>query len=88
MKFWTLKDLAVAMQLHPRTVKRWWKLLNVKPSVAGNGCHRWTERRAKLLLKRWSAYWTARGHSPQVISQQYAGGYDDPAQLKFRFLKK
>ena len=36
----TTKDLAAAMLLHPRTVKKWWRKLRVPPRIRGHGCHR------------------------------------------------
>lgn len=53
---YTTKDLANVMLLHVRTVKRWWKKLNVPPFVSRNGCHRWTYRQAITLLNRWRKY--------------------------------
>ncbi len=82
MKYYTTKDLASLMLLHPRTVKRWWHKLRVPPSVGVHRNHRWTERKAKLLLKRWQDYWTTRGTSPEIIKDKFAGIYEDPQQLK------
>ena len=53
---YTTKDIACAMLLHPRTVKRWWRRLNVPPLVSVNGCHRWTFRQCVTLLNRWAKY--------------------------------
>lgn len=82
MKYYTTKDLAAEMLLHPRTVKKWWRKLRVPPSVGVHRCHRWTERKANLLLKRWQDYWTTRGTSPEIIKDKFAGIYEDPQQLK------
>ena len=80
------------MLLHPRTVKRWWKLLAVPPDAcAGNGCHRWTERAAKRLFQRWRKYWAGRGTLPQAVADKF-GGVDsflsEQRQLKFPFYTK
>lgn len=71
MSLLTTKDLAREMGLHPRTVKRWWRKLKVKPDAcAGNGCHRWTPTGSAKLLKRWKAYWLKRGQlAPQATSK-------------------
>lgn len=61
----TLKDLAQKTQLHPRTVKRWWKKLRVPPTVPGVASHRWSEHDANLFLKRWAAYWQKRNQHAQ-----------------------
>ena len=52
--------LASEMQLTPRTFKRWWKKLNVPPTVPGHASHRWSDQDAALLLKRWEQYWKKR----------------------------
>jgi hypothetical protein len=52
----TQKDLAVAMQLHPRTVRRWYKRLKVPPTVPGQACNRWTEADADKLLAKWKKW--------------------------------
>ncbi len=52
----TTKDLARAMGRHPRTVKHWWKRLNVPPFIQGNACHRWTPRQVRTLLRRWQKH--------------------------------
>lgn len=52
----TNKDIARATQLHVRSVKRWWKRLNVPPFINRNGTHRWTYRQAKIFLERWQQY--------------------------------
>ena len=74
MSLLTTKDLARAMALHPRTVKRWWKRLKVKPDAcAGNGCHRWTATAYARLLKRWQAYWAGRGLPAPEATRKFAG---------------
>lgn len=75
MALLTTKDLAREMGLHPRTVKRWWKRLKVKPDAcAGNSCHRWTPAAYAKLLKRWQAYWEKRGkHRAPEATSKFAG---------------
>jgi hypothetical protein len=53
---YTTKDLACAMLCHPRTVKRWWKKLNVPPFAGKHGAHRWTYRQCLTLINRWKSY--------------------------------
>lgn len=55
----TLKGLAVELQLHPRTVKRWWKRLGVPPTIPGHASHRWSERDAERFKRRLAEYWKA-----------------------------
>ena len=82
----TLKDLANEMQLHPRTVKRWWKKLGVPPTVQGHGSHRWDETDAGRLLKAWHDYWAMRGHQAAVQGQKFSGLLrEDPFQLPLKF---
>ena len=74
MSLLTTKDLAREMGLHPRTVKRWWKRLKVKPDAcAGNSCHRWTPAAYAKLLKRWRAYWEKRGLPAPEATSKFAG---------------
>ena len=74
MSLLTTKDLAREMGLHPRTVKRWWRKLKVKPDAcAANSCHRWTPKAAARLLKRWRAYWEKRGQCAPVAASKFAG---------------
>jgi hypothetical protein len=53
---YTTKDLATVMLMHEKTVKRWWRKLNVPPLIAGNRSHRWTQRQATRLIERWQKY--------------------------------
>jgi hypothetical protein len=70
------------MDIHPRTVKRWWRRLRVPPDVRGHCSHRWTPERAGLLLRRWQAYWLASGRDAGTQAKRYAGIYrGDPHQL-------
>lgn len=48
----TLKDLAREFQVSTRTVKKWWVLVNVTPTIPGHACHRWSEADAEKLTKR------------------------------------
>jgi hypothetical protein len=63
-RFVRLKDLAAQMDLHPRTVKDWWRRLKVPPTIRGQACHRWSPKDADKLLKRWRSYWRKKryGH--------------------------
>lgn len=82
----TTKDLAVELQLHPRTVKRWWKKLGVPPDACtGNGCHRWTPEAVASLKRKWREWWTMRGHSPEVQSQKFTGSLIDKKQIEINF---
>jgi hypothetical protein len=57
------KSLAVEMNCHPRTVKRWWKKLNVPPDVIGHGINRWYLRNARKLIARWKKYRATHRHA-------------------------
>ena len=61
----TLKDLAQRLQLHPRTVKRWWQRLNVPPTIPAHACHRWSEKDAKRLERACAEYWKKRSPKHQ-----------------------
>ena len=74
MSLLTTKDLAREMGLHPRTVKRWWKRLKVRPDAcAGNSCHRWTPAAYAKLLQRWRAYWAKRCLPAPEATRKFAG---------------
>ena len=87
MPLLTTKDLAAEMLLHPRTVKRWWRRLDVPPDACnGNGCHRWTEAGAARLFKAWRAYWLRADTDPVSVAQKVAGTFNpDYLQLLFNF---
>lgn len=86
-----LKDIAAAMDVHPRTAKRWWKKLDaecrrlrlprVKPDVIGHGPHRWEPATAARLIKLWRLHYESRGTSPQIARAKYAGDLSDARQL-------
>lgn len=86
----TTKDLAREMGLHPRTVKRWWRLLRVPPDAcAGNGCHRWTPRAGKRLLKKWRAHWLKRGFRSGEMAGKFRGEVKaarDKKQLRLKLI--
>ena len=74
MPLLTTKDIARELALHPRTVKRWWKRLKVRPDAcAGNGCHRWTPPAYAKLRQRWLAYWAKRGQPAPLGTSKFAG---------------
>ena len=74
----TTKDLAQLMQLHARTVKRWWKKLGVPPDACnGNGCHRWTPEAVEKLLTGWKHYWASRDRSPEVVKAKAEGRFSE-----------
>ena len=87
----TTKDLAAAMLLHPRTVKKWWRKLRVSPRIRGHGCHRWTHAQAALLLKRWHDYWIKRGVKAPAAAAVYSGAVKraaDKQQLRLELFAK
>ena len=65
-----LKDLAREMQLSPRSVKRWCKVLGVPPTVPGHASHRWTRGDAQKLFERWKAYWQQRTYEQSNPSRR------------------
>ncbi|MEN9575634.1 MAG: hypothetical protein RL514_3489 [Verrucomicrobiota bacterium] len=74
MPLLTTKDLARKMAVHPKTVKRWWRKLKVKPDAcSAHHCHRWTPAAAARLLKRWRAYWEKRGQRAPEATTKFAG---------------
>lgn len=87
MSLYTTKDLAAEMLLHPRTVKRWWRKLNVPPDAcSGNACHRWTEAGKARLMRAWRDWWLMRGHTPEAQASKFEfGRTDDPRQRVFIF---
>jgi hypothetical protein len=76
-----LKDIAVAMDCHVRTAKRWWKRLRVPPDVTGHGPHRWTTASFNRLMHLWATYYQLRGTTPQIVRAKYAGTLEDKNQL-------
>jgi hypothetical protein len=60
-RFVCLKDLASAMELDVRSVKRWARRLEVPPTVPGHSSHRWSTTDADRFLQRWKAYWRKKG---------------------------
>ena len=61
----TAKDLASAMGVSTKTVKRWWKRLGVPPTVPGVATHRWSAADAQRLLKGWRDTWRKRKRTMQ-----------------------
>ena len=53
-------DLANEMQLTSRSFRSWWKKLDVPPTVPGHASHRWSDKDAEKLLKKWGQYWKKR----------------------------
>lgn len=87
-RLWRIKDLALAMDVHPRTVKRWWRRLGVPPDVRGHASHRWTPASAQKLLTRWQAYWLASGRDAAMQAKRYCGAeIKDLRQLSFSWAK-
>jgi len=82
-----LKDLASRMQLSPRSVRRWWKILDAPPTIPGHSSHRWTEQAAERFVKKWRAYWLKRNKkrehpttpTPCNPSRTHSGPSRDPA---------
>jgi hypothetical protein len=71
---WTVKDFARHMGICTRAVRRWWKVLRVKPDVCvRNGCHRWSEKAARRLLTKWRGTWTAKGWQASEAVRKFAG---------------
>lgn len=55
-----IKDLAQTMGLCTRSVKRWSQRLKVPPTVPASAGHRWNQKDANKLIKRWERYWQDR----------------------------
>ena len=74
MNFYTTKDIAAALEFHPRTVKRWWKALGEPPDfVAKSGCHRWTIEGYARLRAKIEARWGRKGMTPREAAALYSG---------------
>jgi hypothetical protein len=92
--FWTLKDFAREMEVHPRTAKRWWRKIAldcirlhqppVGPDIIGHGAHRWEPATAARLLKLWKTYYNHRGTTPQIVRAKFAGTLTDKRQLNLQ----
>lgn len=77
MALLTTKDLAVEMQLHVRTVKRWWKQLGHPPDACKrNGCHRWTPAGVANFLAAWRNHYRQRDTDPETVAQKAAGTFN------------
>ena len=87
MPFYTVKDLAAELLLHPRTVKRWWRKLQCPPDAcAANGLHRWSERGKARLLKQLAGWCAVRGYDLKKMGRKFTGRLPaDPQQLQFNF---
>src|ERR1017187_9627770 len=81
-----LKDIAVAMDCHPKTAKRWIVKLRVPPDVIGHGLDKWHERSFARLMKLWTDYYNQAGTTPQIVRLKYAGDLFDARQATFSFL--
>jgi hypothetical protein len=77
----TLKDIAQAMDCHPRTARRWWHKLNVHPDVVGHGPNRWKDRTFNRLIELWETFYKSRGTTLQITRAKYAGDLFDARQL-------
>ncbi|MEI6075544.1 MAG: hypothetical protein WCS94_08230 [Verrucomicrobiota bacterium] len=72
--FYTVKDLAAELLLHPRTVKRWWRKLQCPPDAcAASGLHRWSERGRARLLKQLAGWCAVRGYDPHGLGRKFTG---------------
>ena len=69
----TLKDIAQAMDCHPRTARRWWHKLKVPPDVVGHGPNRWKDRTFNRLIELWETFYKSRGTTLQITRAKYAG---------------
>ena len=68
-----LKDIAVAMDCHEKTARRWWKKLRVPPDVRGHGANKWYDASFNRLLDLWRLYYDTHGTTPQLTRAKYAG---------------
>ena len=80
-----LKDIAVEMDCHVETARRWVAKLGVPPDVRGHGANKWNDDSFALLIGRWKHFYDSRGTSPQLIRAKYAGLSTDSKQLPLIF---
>lgn len=80
-----LKDIAVAMDCHEKTAKRWYKALRVFPDIVGHGANRWREASFQKLMTLWAGVYSARGTTPQITRKKFAGVLTDKNQLSLPF---
>lgn len=73
-RYHRLKDIAAEMDLCPRQVRRWWKKLNVPPTVPSQPHHKWSERDKDTLLRRWRDYWRERQKAIDRLKKRRASG--------------
>ncbi len=57
MKFLDAKDLAAEMDLHPRTLRKWWRRLKVPPTIPAHADNKWSRADAEELKRRWKKCW-------------------------------
>jgi hypothetical protein len=79
--FWTVKDLAVEMDIHPRNVKRWVKRIGIQPDLPGHGPHRWREATARRIIHAFTEFYRRDGTTPQIRKAKISGKFTDTAQL-------
>lgn len=71
---WAVKDLARYMGISTRQVRKWWKVLKVRPDVcARHGCHRWSAKAAQRLFTKWRGKWSERGEDAGEAVAKFAG---------------
>lgn len=65
-KFFGIKDIAQALNLSARQVKRWAKRVGVPPTIEGYAPHRWSQADFERLVKEIKAY--GKEHKRQQTS--------------------
>jgi len=48
-----LKEIATALKMDPRSVKRLYKRLGIEPTIPAHACHRWSQEDFQRLLTAW-----------------------------------
>jgi len=76
--FVSVKELAQLMGLHPVSVKRWWKRLDVPPTVQIHHCHRWSPEDAQKLLDRWSIFGLRQQMHAKPLNNGHPAGNGHP----------
>ncbi|HEV2692078.1 MAG TPA: hypothetical protein VG347_04210 [Verrucomicrobiae bacterium] len=93
-----LKDIAAAMDCHPKTAVRWVKKLDriqrrrghprVCADVTGHGPNKWEDETFDLLIALYKQFYKSAGTTPEITRLKYCGDLIDARQIEFYFHAK
>lgn len=80
-----LKDIAAAMDNHPKTAVKWIKRLGVPADVKGHGPNKWEDESFNRLIALYKQFYKQAGTTPKIVRSKYAGDLTDARQIEFTF---